>query len=80
MIVINTDIRSAINIIELVLAPIQIIINGPNATFGKEFRIVIYGSIILAIVLFHHNIVAIMKPISEANIKLIMVSYKVIYI
>ena len=28
------------------LAPTQIIINGPSATFGKEFNMVKYGSII----------------------------------
>ena len=38
--VVNTEINIAINIIDFLLAPIQIIIKGPSATFGKAFIIV----------------------------------------
>ena len=40
IIVIKTLIKRAINIIEFVLAPTQIIIKGPKATFGREFKTV----------------------------------------
>lgn len=40
MILIIKDIIRAIKIIEFVLVPTQIIINGPNATFGREFMTV----------------------------------------
>ena len=40
MIVIKVEIIKLMNIIELELAPTQIIIKGPRATFGKEFKIV----------------------------------------
>jgi len=60
--------------IELVLAPTQIIIRGPRATFGREFNIVKYGSITSEINLFHQRIVAIINPTKEAMKKLINVS------
>ena len=52
-------IRSAINIIEFILAPTQIIIKGPRATLGSEFNMVKY-------------IVHVLKPIvfdSEKSVK-----------
>ena len=60
------------------LAPTQIIINGPSATLGKEFKIVKYGSTILAINLFHQRIVAITNPSKLPKQILINNSYKVI--
>ena len=59
---------------EFIFAPAQIIMIGPNATLGKLFNIVKYGSTTLAINLFHHKIVAIPNPINVPNIKLINVS------
>ena len=47
MIEMKVLINIPIKIIELILAPTKIIINGPKATLGKELRIVKYGSIIL---------------------------------
>ena len=67
-------IMRAIAIIEFILAPTHIIINGPRATLGKEFIIVKYGSIILATVLLHQSIVAVISPITFARTKLIRVS------
>ena len=40
IIAVNTVIKSVIKIIELVFAPIQIIISGPSDTLGSEFRTV----------------------------------------
>mgnify|MGYP004556749803 FL=1 len=40
IIVVKTDINKAIKIIDLVFAPIQIIINGPSDILGKEFKTV----------------------------------------
>ena len=47
MIVIIKEISKAITIIELILAPIQIIKIGPKDTLGRELIIVKYGSITL---------------------------------
>ena len=59
------------------LAPTQIMINGPKATLGKEFNTVKYGSITLAITLLLQSITAIMNPIIVAIEKLIKTSYNV---
>ena len=40
MIVTKVEISKAIKIIEFILAPTQIIIKGPKATFGSEFSTV----------------------------------------
>ena len=80
MIAIITDISKAKMIIELTLAPTHIIIIGPNATLGRLFSIVKYGSIISANGLYHHNIDAIKRPINVPNEKLMNVSYIVIHI
>ena len=53
MIVIIKDINKAIMIIDLMLAPLQIIMIGPKATLGRLLIIVKYGSRTLAINLFH---------------------------
>ena len=65
IIVVNTAIKSAINIIELVLAPTQIIIKGPSATFGSEFITVKYGSIIFANILFFRHIFYSVKDVQS---------------
>ena len=77
IIVINVLISSAINIIEFILAPTQIIINGPSATFGSEFNIVRYGSIIFDIFLLLQSMIATIIPIIVAIEKLTKTSYKV---
>ena len=59
---------------EFMLAPAQIIIIGPRATLGRLFKMVKYGSITLAINLFHHRIMAMRVPIIVPKIKLINVS------
>ncbi len=74
MILINDDISRAIKIIELVDAPTQIIIRGPNATFGNEFKTVKYGSTTSYRKLFHHRIDATINPKTEATVKLNNVS------
>ena len=56
------EINKAIIIIDLILAPKNMIIIGPIATFGKLLIIVKYGSITLYKKLFHHNIIAIVIP------------------
>ena len=61
-------------------APNQIIINGPNDTFGRELIIFKNGSNIFAIVLFNHKSDAINIPKIDAIKKLISVSYNVISI
>ena len=70
IIVINNEIIKLITIIEFILAPAHIIISGPNATLGREFNIVRYGSITLEINLFHHRRVDVNKPIIVAIRKL----------
>lgn len=77
--VVNTEINIAINIIDFLLAPIQIIIKGPSATFGKAFIIVKYGSIILEKNLDEYIITEITKLIIEVKKKLTSISYKVIF-
>ena len=61
-------------------APTQIIIIGPNATLGKLFNITKYGSETLLINLDHHNIIAIMHPITVPKENPIIVSYTVTFI
>jgi hypothetical protein len=73
----KVEINNAIIMIDLTDAPNQIIINGPKATLGKEFKIVKYGSRTSDMNLFHHKIVAIETPIKEETKKLNNVSYKV---
>lgn len=73
----NSVISKAINIIEFILAPTQIIINGPRATFGREFNIVRYGSRVFAKLLKYHIRLAIIKPKIVDIAKLIIVSYSV---
>ena len=80
IIVTITEISKAIIIIEFILAPAQIIIIGPNATLGKLFIIVKYGSNTLYKKLFHHNNIAINVPKIVPIPKLITVSYTVIHI
>ena len=75
-----TDINNAIIMMDVIFAPNHIIIIGPNATLGKLFKIVKYGSIISAILFFHHKIDAINSPKKVPNEKLIIVSYTVIKI
>ena len=77
IIVTNVLMSKAIKIIELVLAPTQMIINGPKATLGKEFNIVKYGSTTLAIVLLLQRIVAMINPRMVAIEKLMKTSYSV---
>ena len=74
------DIKSAINIMELVFAPIHIIKIGPSATLGRLFNIVKYGSNTLHKNLFHHNTLATIIPIIIDKVKLINVSYNVTHI
>ena len=45
MILMKDDISRAMMMIELVDAPTQMMISGPKATLGSEFRIVKYGSV-----------------------------------
>lgn len=71
---VNTVISSVIKIIELVLAPIHIIISGPKDTLGSEFSTVKYGSSIFATVLLLHSILAIIRLMMLAKEKLINVS------
>ena len=78
IIVMNKDIIKLIKIIDLILAPAHIIISGPKATFGSEFRIVKYGFITLAIKLFHQRIMATDNDIIDDIRKLIITSYIVI--
>ena len=65
------------NTIEFIPAPAHIIIIGPNATLGKLFKTVKYGSITFAKKLFHHIKVAIKIPMKVPNKKLIVVSQTV---
>ena len=62
------------------LAPAQIIIRGPSATFGKLFNIVKNGSNTLAKNLLNQSILATNKPITLPSIKLIIISYTVVNI
>ena len=78
MIVIKRLISKAINIIEFTLAPTQIIMSGPRATFGNEFKTVKYGSTILERIECRQRRVAMTSPKTEAIIKLRKTSYKVI--
>lgn len=50
-----TLIKSELNIIDLVVAPNQIIISGPSATLGKLFNATMNGSKILFNVLNEYN-------------------------
>ena len=77
MIVIKTLINKAINTIEFVLAPTQIIINGPRATLGSEFKIVRYGSTIFEMILLLQSTIAVIKPITVAIKKLKSTSHTV---
>ena len=70
IIVIIKEIIKLITIIELILAPAHIIINGPNATLGSELRIVKYGSKTFDRNLFHQRIIDVINPIIVAIIKL----------
>ena len=71
------EISMAIVIIPLVLAPIHIIIIGPNATLGSEFNTVKYGSHIFDKVLKLYNIIEIIKDkivviINDINVSLVV--------
>jgi hypothetical protein len=55
-------------------APAQMIISGPRATLGREFKTVRKGLIILARKFFHQNIVTIKKLIIVDKQKLIIIS------
>ena len=70
---INKDIIKLITIIELILAPTQIIINGPSATLGNEFKIVKNGSITFLKKEFHQRSVAIIKPNTSDISELIII-------
>lgn len=72
--VVNIDINNAMNIIEFVFAPIQMIISGPSDIFGSEFRTVKYGSSIFDRVLLLQSRHAVNRPIMLAREKLIIVS------
>ena len=74
IIVMIADIIRAIKIIEFMLAPTQMIISGPKATFGNEFKIVKYGSNTLARKGFHQRMVAHPIPMIVAKKKLRIVS------
>ena len=74
------DIKSAISIIEFWLAPAQIIIIGPKATFGKLFSMVRYGSNTLDKNGLNHSKAAKTIPIKEPSKKLIKISFKVTHI
>ena len=65
-------------IIELILAPTQIIIKGPRATFGREFKIVRYGSKTLAKKSLDQNKEAIKNPNPKDKRELINISSRVI--
>ena len=62
------------------LAPAQIIIRGPSATFGKLFNIVKNGSNTLAKNLLNQSILATNRPITLPSIKLIIISLKLNYL
>ena len=78
MIVIKVDISKLIIIIEFILAPAQIIINGPRATLGREFKIVKNGEKTFDKNLFHQRRVAINRDMIDEIRKLSSTSYKVI--
>ena len=78
--VIISDIKRAIIIIDLMLAPHRIIIMGPKATFGRLFKTIKYGSNTLYKNLLYQRIIANKVPMIVAKEKLIMVSYMVIHI
>ena len=61
-------------IIDLIDAPAQMIISGPNATFGRELMIVKNGSNTFDKNLFHQRIVAIIRDKKEHIIKEITTS------
>ncbi len=74
IVVVNKEINIAINIIDFILAPIQIIISGPRATFGSELITVRYGSIIFAIFFDINIITETIKLTIDVIKKLIIVS------
>ena len=67
-------------IIDLVLAPDQIIIIGPRATLGRLLIIVKKGSVILAKIGISYNKIAKIKPREIPIRKARTVSYKVVKI
>ena len=74
MMVINKDIIELIIIMDLMLAPAQIIMSGPSATLGRELRIVRKGSNTFAKNSFHQRIVAINNPKKKVIKKLMITS------
>ena len=73
-----TLIKSAITIIEFVLAPAHIMMIGPNATFGKEFNIVKKGSKTSARNLFKYMITLTIKAIIIPNVNDMKTSINVV--
>jgi len=78
--VIISDMNSAIIIIDFEEAPDMIIIIGPSDTFGILFSIVKYGSNTLCINLYLQSIAAIIMPNDVLMVKLIRTSYNVVKI
>ena len=73
-------INKAMTMIDLVLAPTQMISSGPKATFGNEFNRVRNGSITLARNLKEYRRIAIINPKPIPKEKAIIVSYIVVII
>ena len=74
------EIISAMTMIELVLAPTQMMMSGPRDTFGREFKMVKYGSITLAKKELNQSRVAMMSPKTIARVKLTAVYIQVMAI
>lgn len=75
-----TFIKRAIVMIDFILAPNHIMMIGPNATLGNEFRIVRKGSSTLAKSGCKYNMILTQKPIMAPNKKATMISSRVIHI
>lgn len=78
MVVMTMQMRTHIVMIAVAPEPTQRIMIGPRATFGKLFKIMMYGSRICRIFSFHHSRIAIKEPRRVAIINPITVSYNVI--
>ena len=66
--------------IAFVPIPTHMIMSGPSAILGKEFRIMIYGSRTFFSGGITYNIIATTVPINVLNIKAKIVSFKVVNI
>ena len=71
------QIKIHIVIIAVAPEPTQRMMIGPRATFGRLFRIIMYGSRMRRIFSFHHSRIAIKEPSSVAIINPTTVSSKV---